>query len=109
MNLTIRIIKVRREKKLSQQALADLVGVSRSALAQWETELSRPGLDSLRKMSEVLGVSFEWLATGRGNQYVSVEDTGITDDQLDSEIGRLIPRLTVKRKKAVLEIIREMH
>lgn len=109
MNLTIRIIKVRREKKLSQQALADLIGVSRSALAQWETELSRPGLESLRKMSEILGVSFEWLATGRGNQYLVVDGSEIMDNQLDSEIGRLIPRLTVKRKKAVLEIIREMH
>lgn len=109
MNLTIRIIKLRREKKLSQQALADLINISRSALAQWETELSRPTLESLRKISEVLGVSFEWLATGRGNQYLTIDEHDITDDKLDSEIERLIPRLTVKRKKAVLEIIREMH
>ncbi|MCY4177346.1 MAG: helix-turn-helix transcriptional regulator [Endozoicomonadaceae bacterium] len=109
MHLTIRIIKARREKKLSQQALADLIGISRSALAQWETELSRPTLKSLRKMAEVLGVSFEWLATGRGNQYLTIAEDEIQDSELDSEINRLIPRLTVKRKKAVLEIIREMH
>jgi len=78
-------------------------------LAQWETELSRPSLENLRKMAEILDVSFEWLATGRGNQLLDSDETGITDDQLDSEIGRLIPRLTVKRKKAVLEIIKEMH
>ncbi len=108
MNLTIRIIKIRREKRLSQQALADLIGVSRSALAQWETELSRPSLESLKKMAEVLEISFEWLATGRGNQLVSVTEE-LKDDQLDSEISRHIPRLSVKRKKAVLDILREMH
>ena len=109
MNLTIRMIKARREKKISQQTLADLIGVSRSALAQWETELSKPGLESLRKMAEALEVSFEWLATGRGNQYVLIGENEIADDDLEKEINHLLPRLSVKRKQALLEIIREMH
>ena len=60
-------------------------------------------------MSKILNVSFEWLATGHGNQYPQRNDNEIKDEHLDSEINRLIPRLTIRRKKAVLEIIREMH
>ena len=109
MTLTIRLIKTRREKRLSQQALADLIGVSRSALAQWETDMSRPSLDNLRKIAEVLDVSFEWLATGRGNQYITTNDDEISDDELDDEINRMLPRLNTRHKKALLDVIKVMH
>ncbi|GAA4648035.1 helix-turn-helix transcriptional regulator [Kistimonas scapharcae] len=109
MSLMIRLIKSRREKRLSQQALADLIGVSRSALAQWETDMSRPSLDNLRKISETLGVSFEWIATGRGNQYITSNTDEISDDELDDEINRLLGRLNPRHKKALLDVIRVMH
>ena len=109
MTLTIRLIKIRREKKLSQQALADLIGVSRSALAQWETDMSRPSLDNLRKIAEILDISFEWLATGRGNQYITVSNDEISDDELDNEINRMLLRLNTRHKKALLDVIKVMH
>ncbi len=109
MTLTIRLIKTRREKRLSQQALADLIGVSRSALAQWETDMSRPSLDNLRKIAEILDVSFEWLATGRGNQYMTVNHDEVSDDDLDDEINRMLPRLNTRHKKALLDVIKVMH
>ncbi len=109
MTLTIRLIKARREKRLSQQALAGLIGVSRSALAQWETDMSRPSLDNLRKMAKTLDISFEWLATGRGSQYLLNMPHDISDEELDEEIKRLVGRLNIKHKKAVLNVIRVMH
>ncbi len=109
MTLTIRLIKTRREKRLSQQALADLIGVSRSALAQWETDMSRPSLSNLRKIAEIFDISFEWLATGRGNQYVMLQDDEIPDEQLEEEINRLLPRLNTRHKKALLDVIKVMN
>ncbi len=109
MDIVCRIVRVRREKKLSQQALAIILNVSRSALAQWEAGLTRPNLENLTKMSDTLEVSFEWLATGRGNQYTACNLDELSDYELNSEITRLIPRLTVKRKKAILDILKEMH
>ena len=109
MSLVIRLIKARRERKLSQQSLADLIGTSRSALAQWETEISRPSLENLRKISESLGVSFEWIATGRGNQYISSQNDDINDEDLDTEINRLLVRLNPRHKKALIDVIRVMN
>ena len=108
MNLTIRILRSRKEKKLSQQALADLIGVSRSALAQWETQMSSPSLENLRKMAEILEVSFEWLATGRGNQYLSTPVDTICDTEVDGEIIRGLNRMNLKKKRAILNIMKAM-
>lgn len=108
MNLTTRILCSRKDKKLSQQALADLIGVSRSALAQWETSMSSPSLDNLRKMAETLEVSFEWLATGRGNQYLVMSDEVIRDSEVDGEIINQLHRMNVLKKRAILNVMRAM-
>ncbi|WP_330927459.1 helix-turn-helix transcriptional regulator [Candidatus Sororendozoicomonas aggregata] len=108
MNLTMRILRSRKDKKLSQQALAGLIGVSRSALAQWETNMSSPSLGNLRKMAEVLDVSFEWLATGRGNQFLSLASDSINDDDVDQEIIRSLSIMNVKKKRAILNVMKAM-
>ncbi|PJE77821.1 HTH-type transcriptional regulator Xre [invertebrate metagenome] len=108
MNLSTRILQARKNKKLSQQSLADMIGISRSALAQWETEMSSPSVDNLRKMAELVNVSFEWLATGRGNQYLSMPIDTICDTQVDQEIMRSISTLELKKKRAILSVIQTM-
>ena len=108
MNLTTRILRSRKERKLSQQALADLIGVSRSALAQWETEMSSPSLENLRKMAELLEVSFEWLATGRGNQLLTPRADTICDSEVDGEIVGQLNRMSMKKKRAILNVMRAM-
>ncbi len=108
MNLATRILRARKEKKLSQQGLGDLTGVSRSALAQWETQASSPSLDSLRKMAEILEVSFEWLATGQGNQHLSKKPGVLCDQEVDGEIMRELNKIDVKKKRAILNILNAM-
>jgi transcriptional regulator with XRE-family HTH domain len=68
-----RIRQARRNAKLSQKALAMLVGVHRSAVSQWEQPAgSMPTLENLARIAVTTSVQFEWLATGRGRmKYVS--------------------------------------
>lgn len=64
-----RIKTARLAAQKSQQQLGDAAGISRSAVAQWEsgeTKNIRPG--HLFRAARFLGVSPEWLATGRGPQ-----------------------------------------
>jgi transcriptional regulator with XRE-family HTH domain len=62
-----RVRQARRLAKLSQQQLATLVGVHRSAVAQWEQPGgSHPTVENLARLAAVTAVQFEWLATGRG-------------------------------------------
>ncbi|HBW13818.1 MAG TPA: repressor LexA [Proteiniclasticum sp.] len=52
-------IKTRREQlDLTQQQVADYVGVSKSAVSRWESgDVANMGIDKLSKLSEVLSVS----------------------------------------------------
>ena len=66
MKLAMRIRKARRHAGVSQQALADRLGVTRGAVANWECANSVPAAIRMGKIARVTGVSFEWLATERG-------------------------------------------
>lgn len=68
MGLSNRIRAARRHANFSQIKLAEKLGISRSAVANWEcANPGNPATARLEKMALVLGVSYEWLATGRGS------------------------------------------
>ena len=56
-----RLKELRLTKKMSQQILADLIGVSRSTVAMWETSSSQPDNDCLLKLSDIFEVSTDYL------------------------------------------------
>lgn len=51
----------RKAKGLSQETLAERIGVSRQALGKWEKDTALPGLDNLQAAAQVLGVSVDTL------------------------------------------------
>jgi transcriptional regulator with XRE-family HTH domain len=61
MNLQERLQTLRKEKKLSQESLAEHIGVSRQAVAKWELGQSYPDLDKLISLSELFKVSIDKL------------------------------------------------
>jgi transcriptional regulator with XRE-family HTH domain len=59
-----RIRIMRRDRGITQDELADQVGVSRSAVAQWETGRAGQVTGNLSRIAEILGVSVEYLLYG---------------------------------------------
>ena len=51
MPLGDRIASLRKEKKLSQEALGELVGVSRQAVSKWESNKALPDIQNCIAMS----------------------------------------------------------
>jgi len=68
-----RVRQARLAAKISQLRLAELVGVHRSAVAQWERSGgAHPSMENLARIAIVTGVNLEWLGTGRGQmKYIS--------------------------------------
>ncbi len=59
-----RIREIRRSLGMTQDELARRVGVSRSAIAQWETDRTGQVRANLARVAAVLGVSIGYLLTG---------------------------------------------
>lgn len=61
MTLGQNLQAARKAKGLSQETLAEQIGVSRQALGKWEKDTALPGLDNLQAAAQVLGVSVDTL------------------------------------------------
>lgn len=65
LEITQRLSDRRRSAGLSQEELADRLGVSRQAVSNWERGLSSPDTENLLALARVYGTSVDWLLTGR--------------------------------------------
>ena len=59
--LSEKIINLRKSRGWSQEELAEQVGVSRQAISKWESAQSVPDLDKILRMSELFGVTTDFL------------------------------------------------
>ena len=61
MTLGARLQELRLRHGMSQDALADKLGVSRQAVSKWERDEATPDLDKIIKLSELYGISLDAL------------------------------------------------
>lgn len=59
-----RLYQLRKERGLSQEELANEVGVSRQAVQKWESGAAQPTLDKLTALAKYFGVTLDWLVSG---------------------------------------------
>lgn len=81
MIIADRILCLRKEKGISQEELADIVGVSRQAVSKWESNQSVPDIERVIKMSEYFGVTTDYILRGvRANK--QTENKNINTSQI---------------------------
>lgn len=61
MELKDKLLKLRKEKHLSQQQLADQLNVSRQSISKWELGESQPDLQNIVMLSHIFEVSTDYL------------------------------------------------
>lgn len=59
-----KIYKFRKSKNLSQEEFANSIGVTRQIVSKWESNQSIPGVDKLKKISDVYEISYSELLNG---------------------------------------------
>ncbi len=68
MNLADKIISLRRKKGWSQEELADYLNVSRQAVSKWESMQSTPDIDKILQLSQLFGVSTDYLLKDKSEE-----------------------------------------
>lgn len=61
MSLPLKLADLRKEAGLTQMELAEKLDVSRQAISKWEVGAAVPGTDKLKALSELYGVSIDYL------------------------------------------------
>lgn len=104
--LSKRIKQIREENSLSQQKLADILGVSQQAVAKWEGGKAEPDSAMLLNISNIFNVSIDYLL-GKTNvrNYLDTETIAAhhegdewTEEELE-EIERFKEFVRMKRQQ----------
>ena len=64
MNIADRIQRLRKTKGISQEQLAEIIGVSRQAVSKWESEQSTPDIEKIILLSNYFEVTTDYLLKG---------------------------------------------
>ncbi len=78
---------LRKRLGLSQKEMAQKLGISRVALARYENNKRYPDTAILAKIAQILGVSLDWLVTGKGEMFTSERDELL--NELVNELERV--------------------
>lgn len=100
MDFKYRIRDLRREKNLTADELGELVGVSRFSVSNWETGRNQPNNDVLIKLSQVFGVTIDYIL---GNSDIPSPES-VTEDDFVVAFSGLSGELTDEQKKQMLDI-----
>lgn len=65
MTTAEKLVRLRKEKGLSQLQLAEEINVSRQAISRWEVGLAVPSREKLRALSELYNVSVDYLLSDK--------------------------------------------
>lgn len=99
MILADKIIHLRKKHDMTQEDLAEMIEVSRQSISKWEGALSIPDINKIMKMSEVFGVSTDFLL----NDNLDLNNLAPHEsepDQLLIKIGVVREYLDYKQKNA---------
>lgn len=83
MNIADRILNLRKMKGISQEELADKIGVSRQAVSKWESEQSIPDLEKIIIMSDYFGVTTDYILKG-------IESSEQEEEKADARIFTIV-------------------
>ncbi len=73
IKLADRLVELRKEHKLSQEALAEKLGLSRQSISKWERAEASPDTDNLIALAEVYGITLDQLLGNEENTATTTE------------------------------------
>ncbi|MEG1782267.1 MAG: S24 family peptidase [Oscillospiraceae bacterium] len=70
-----RLRSFRREKKLTQKGLAELIGAKHNSVSNWENDQNKPDYDTISRLCGVLGVTIDMMMWGvKKTEAMSIEE-----------------------------------
>lgn len=101
MELHEKLIRLRKQKGMSQLELAEALEVSRQAISKWEVGSAVPSTENLRGLSNLYGVSLDYLVGDK--DFDSPLEVHVDETEL---IGSSIPdKVEATRKRRLIKVL----
>lgn len=81
--------KIRKEKDLTQQGLADILNVTKQNIANIEGSLQKPSIELIKKLVEILNINANWLIADKGSVFNQTPNE-VLKDELRKEFEALL-------------------
>lgn len=82
--------ELRKQKGLTQEALAEALYVSRTAVSKWESGRGYPSIDSLKAIAKFFGITIDELLSGDELLTIAQEDTRQQEGRLRDVVFGLL-------------------
>ena len=90
MKLSEKIINLRKARNMSQEELAEQLGVSRQAVSRWEVGTALPDASNILQLSKLFGVSADYLLN---DDYKGEAPTPIKSKSVNSIAGTFVKKI----------------
>lgn len=97
MTIGERINALRKEKSISQNELAESLGVSRQAISKWENDQTSPDTINLIRLAQILDTELEYLATGNHPVYEPAPVVVNVVEKVDKVVERVTEKPVYKK------------
>lgn len=106
MTFSEKLIALRRRGGWSQELLADRLGVTRQSVSKWESGTATPELTKLVALSELFGVSVDYLVKDYLEEEMPQAAKSVETERLEAKVDRLSRQLdhTVYRYTSRLKL-----
>jgi transcriptional regulator with XRE-family HTH domain len=98
MKLNEKLIKLRKEKGLSQEEFGNEINVSRQAVSKWENGETKPDIDKIQEIVKKFDVSYNYLLDDELETKEEIKEENIKMQEEENKNPK-------KKKKIVLKII----
>lgn len=96
IDLSTRLKQLRLDKRLRQEQVARLVGVSKGAISAYETDIRQPSYDVLIRLANLYRVSTDYLLGRTDDRSLDISDLTAHEAAIVSE---LVASMTAKNQK----------
>ncbi len=104
MILADKIVALRKKQGWSQEQLADQLGVSRQSVSKWESAQSVPDMNRILQLSEIFGVTTDYLLKDSMEDPQTSPASDLTEDPAFSDNGEKLTPVSMETANAYLTL-----
>lgn len=103
--MTERIKALRKALSLTQQEMADRIGIKRNTIANYETGRNAPVDSVLALICREFNVNEQWLKTGKGEMFIKLSK----DEEIATFVGKTLSGESDNFKKRFISMLAHLN